>query len=167
MKLITSEEYSIVREELNEFVVLCNRKKYNPTKADFKDIIDFLLLYNGGDTTICESVLLNSLYEEFYSINESDYDPQKDFDSAVGMAGAVATGALALGAVGVYKAGQWIKFLYKRGKVKKSVMDEFKGEEEKIKEYELLNKLIEKKAKLEGKDTWTAEYPSLAKSDMS
>jgi hypothetical protein len=166
MKLITSEEYSIVREELNEFVVLCSKNKYNPTKEDFKDIIDFLLLYNGASTTLCESVLLNSLYEEFYSINESDYDPSKDFDSAVGMVGAAATGALAIGAIGVYKTGQWIKFLFKRGKVKKSVQDEFKGEEQKLKEYELLNKLIEKKAKLEGKETWTAEYPSLAKSDM-
>jgi hypothetical protein len=176
MKLITSKEYSAVRDELNEFVVLCNKNNYNPTRADFKDIIEFLLLYTSADTTVCESVLLDSLYKDYYSINEdSTMDNTKDFDSAVGMAGAAVKGvakgaavaAAATGAavaIGAASVGSWIKYLFKKGKVKKAVAAEFKGEMDKLKEYELLNKLIGKKAKLEGKDTWTAEYPGLAKS---
>ena len=73
-------------------------------------------------------------------------------------------GAAALVGLGV---GAWIAYLFKKSKVKESVKAEIQKEMDKLKEYELLNKLIEKKAKLEGRETWNIEYPALAKSSDS
>ena len=110
MKLINYDEYNSLRGELNEFVVLCKKYNYTPSKNDFDDIIRFILLQSGsGSTTLCESYeinpfkLLSHLYES-YEFNESDFinegDGGKDFDSATGT---VTTGvkAAAAGAVRV------------------------------------------------------------------
>ena len=40
MKLINLEEYSSLDNELNEFVFLCNKNNYLPTREDFEDVID-------------------------------------------------------------------------------------------------------------------------------
>jgi hypothetical protein len=159
MKLITLQEYSTLKDELNEYITLCNRYNFVPTRDEFQDIINFLLLFSGGDTTICESILLNDLYESSLQLIEeaSSYDPGKDLESILG---AGAAGVAALVGLGT---SAWISYFFKKSKVKKSIKAEIEKEMDKLKEYELLNKLIEKKAKLEGKDIWNIEYPALAK----
>lgn len=167
MKLITPQEYSMLKDELNEYVTLCNRYNFVPTRDEFQDIINFLLLFSGGDTTICESVLLDDLYESSIQLIEDSYDPGKDTDSAIGLVGNVAAGAAGVAALVGLGTAAWIVYLFKKSKVKKSVKAETEKEMDKLKEYELLNKLIEKKAKLEGRDTWNIEYPALAKTSDS
>jgi hypothetical protein len=168
MKLITPHEYSMLKDELHEYVTICNRYNFIPTRDEFQDIINFLLLFSGGDTTVCESILLDDLYEGSFQFNEdSSYDPGKDLDSIVGLAGNVAVGAAGAAALVGLGTAAWISYLFKKSKVKKSVKTELQKEMDKLKEYELLNKLIEKKAKLEGRETWNIEYPALAKSSDS
>jgi hypothetical protein len=156
MKLISPIEYSILSDELNEFVTLCNKYNYQPTKEDVEDIVKFLLLYNSASTTLCESILIDKLYES------SVYDPQKDWESATGLA--VAGGALAvIGSVWAVKnTAKYIKYLFKKGKVKKAIAAEYQLEFDKLEQYKKLNILKAKVAELEGNpDDWIPETPRL------
>jgi hypothetical protein len=84
MKLISPQEYSDLRSELFEFVVLCKKYDYRPKGSDFHEIIKFLLLQpdTAGGSRLCESFELNpnylighmfeSLREEINSIDENE-----------------------------------------------------------------------------------------------
>jgi len=151
---VSIEDYSNLRSELNEFVVLAKTHNYNPSKEEFDDIIKFILLYQSGTSTLCESYssgesssekLLNQLYESF-NLTEDE----KDFDSAAATATTAVKGAAAgigMAAVGI---GALIAFLFKRGKIKKSVEKEFKPEMDRLESYKTINKLKAELHKLEG-----------------
>ncbi len=142
---ISVEDYSNLRSELNEFVALAKTHNHNPSKEEFDDIIKFILLYQSGTSTLCESYssgesssekLLNQLYESF-NLNEDE----KDFDSAFGT---VKTAGLAAGA-GALAAGVGaailISYLFKRKKVRKSIEAEFEPDFQRLKTYEKINSL--------------------------
>jgi hypothetical protein len=174
MKLIDQSDYVALREELNEYMVLCNQYKHTPSKQEFDEIVKFLLLYQTGVGHMCESVanefspessLSKHLYEsyELDLLSEDDgwtggdaggkyYDPQKDFDSAVDTAKSAVKGA----ALGVLAVGLLIAYLLKKRKVKKSVAAEFEATQDRFKDYAKLNELKLKKWELEGK---TGEIP--------
>jgi hypothetical protein len=175
MKLIDQNEYLSLREELNEFVVLCNKYKYTPSKDEFDDAIRFILLQHGGGAShLCESYeinpfnLLNHLYESYgfdssLSIDEVDRaaNPEADFDSAVGTATSVvkgaAVGALAK-AVGV---AILISYLFKKGKIKSLVNAELAAELDKLKGWQKLAEERKKLAELKG-ETTKIDWPGMA-----
>jgi hypothetical protein len=84
MKLVPFNEYSELRNELNEFVVMCKHYDYRPKGSDFHEIIKFLLLNvdSAGGSRLCESFeaepdkmvnhLENSFSEYIESIEESE-----------------------------------------------------------------------------------------------
>jgi hypothetical protein len=151
MKLINIdfETYSSIRTELNEYMVICNTYNYIPTKEDFTDIVNFILLYTNGGATLCESMdnfnLVDRLYES-YDLNEGSWDTEKEFDTAVGTVNAVAKGAgLALLGTAAY-----VGYLFKKVKVMVNVAKEKKIIKNRIKNYEKLHKLKIKKWELEG-----------------
>lgn len=167
MNILTPEQFVDLTDELNEFVVLCRDYNYTPRKDEFDEMIKFILLYHGGGAShLCESYennkfnLLDNLYENYgFDINEATIsDPEADYDSAVGTAtsavkgaakGAAAVAGLAVG--GIIGVGAYIKYLFKKSKVKKSISKEFDIEKRKldgwIKLQELKNKLSELKSK--------------------
>lgn len=152
MKLIDFNTYSELKTELNEFVVLCRDHNYSPVKDDFEDIIKFLLLYQNGSATLCESYLVEDLYESF-SLNEERamYDNEKNWDSAVGTVntlGKIAIGTVIGGAIGV---GLYMRYLFKKAKLAISVAKEKKIITNRIKNYQKLYNLKVKKWELEGK----------------
>jgi hypothetical protein len=151
MKLVNIdfETYSSIRTELNEYMVICNTYNYIPTKEDFTDIVNFILLYTNGGATLCESMdnfnLVDRLYES-YDLNEGSWDTEKEFDTAVGTVNAVAKGAgLALLGTAAY-----VGYLFKKVKVMVNVAKEKKIIKNRIKNYEKLHKLKIKKWELEG-----------------
>ena len=179
MKLIKQSTYSYLQNELNEFVVLCKSQNYRPIKDDFDDIIKFLLLYQSGTTTLCESVevdsfLIDYLYESLVierGGDEDHIDREQVYDDAVDAAGkaaktavAGAAGAGALALTGVKGVSSWISYLFKKGKVTKAVNDELSIELERLKEYEQLYQIKVKKWKLEGEkgDKPKAEIPGIS-----
>ena len=154
MRLIEPSEYIKLRDELNEYVVLCNTYNYVPKRAEFDDAIRFLLLLSStGVGHMCESYELNPfpildhLYEsfgfdeknhkDFEIILEKDegqvpYDPEKDTESATGLViagGAAVAAGVAGAAIGV---GKWIQYLFKKKKAKKAVDAEFAAEMNKL-----------------------------------
>ena len=168
MKLISSDQYSIISDELNEFFTICNKYQYTPTKFDYEDIIKFLLLYHGDSTGLCESDVPDFIQHLSESkvifINEdTTYDPKGDLDSATGLAiagGAVALGTVTVGAIAI---GDFIKYLFKKGKVKKSVAKETQAELQKLKDYQRLAELKKKISELGGEDVGKIEIPGMAK----
>lgn len=151
MKLVNIdfETYSSIRTELNEYMVICNTYNYIPTKEDFTDIVNFILLYNNGGATLCESVdnfnLVDKLYES-YELNEDSNDTIKEFDTAVGAVNAVAKGV----GIGLLATGAYVAYLFKKVKVMISVSKEKKIIKNRIKNYEKLHQLKLKKWELEG-----------------
>ena len=135
MKLINIdfETYSSIRTELNEYMVICNTYNYIPTKEDFTDIVNFILLYNNGGTTLCESVdnnLIDRLYES-YDLNEDSYNSEKEFDTAVGAVNSIAKGAV----IGMVATAAYVAYLFKKvkgmgsvAKEKKIIKNRIKGE---------------------------------------
>ena len=141
MKLISPHEYTDLRSEMNEFVVLCKKQNYRPVQEDFNDIIQFLLINHTGVGHMCESFeenpdyIVNHIFESFKedieSIDEytafkgdSSYDNSKDFETATGLVktgAAVAAGAALGGAVAT---GMYVQYLFKKGKVKKLIQKE-------------------------------------------
>ena len=178
MKLINYDEYNSLRGELNEFVVLCKKYNYTPSKNDFDDIIRFILLQSGsGSTTLCESYeinpfkLLSHLYESYEFnesdvINEDELSGEKDFDSATGTVTTGVKAAAAGAAVGALAVGAFISYLFKRGKIKKMVKAELEAELNKLKGWNELADLRNKLAKLEG-NTVKIDWPGMAKSSGS
>ena len=175
MKLINYDEYNSLRVELNEFVVLCKKYNYTPSKNEFDDAIRFILLQSSTGTALCESYeinpfkILNHLYESFefdksLVIDESGQDPytgEKDFDSAVGTVttGAKMAGAAALG--GAVAVGVFISYLFKKGKVKKMVKAELDAELNKLQGWQKLAEERNKLAKLKGESV-KIDWPGMA-----
>lgn len=174
MKIINFNEFNLLREELNEFVVICNNYKYTPTKEEFDDVIRFILLQSGnGGATLCESYetnpfdILNHLYESYgflekNTLNEEAYDPQKDTESAVGLviaAGGAAAAGVAGTAIGI---GKWIQYLFKKKKVKKACAKELEAEVSKIQMgWNKLAGLKKKLSEITG-ETQQIEWPGMA-----
>jgi len=151
MKLVNIdfETYSSIRTELNEYMVICNTYNYIPTKEDFTDIVNFILLYTNGGATLCESLedsnLIDRLYES-YELNEGSWDTEKEFDTAVGSVNAIAKGAV----IGLIGTAAYVAYLFKKVKVMINVAKEKKIIKNRIKNYEKLHKLKIKKWELEG-----------------
>ena len=190
MKLISPQEYSNLRSELNEFVVLCKTQNYRPVQEDFHDIIQFLLINQTGVGHMCESFeanpdsIVNHLFESFTedieSIDEytafkgdSSYDNKADFDTATGLAttgvkaaaGAVAGGAAAVGAGAALAAvgvGTLVKYLFKKGKVKSMVQKELDAELAKLEGYKKLSAMRKKLSSLTGEDPASTDFPGMA-----
>ena len=167
MKLISKDEYLLLRNEISAFVNLCNENNYIPEKSDFEEIIEFVLESDDEMSNLFESYesnsnfIVESLYDSF-ELNEVkfkgdvEYDNKKDFDAAVkgvGMA-AVAAGAAAVG------VGAWIHYLFKKRKVKKLVTKQTELNISKIKEYGNLISMKNKLAELEGAEPSSPEWPS-------
>lgn len=153
MKLINIdfETYSSIRTELNEYMVICNTYNYIPTKEDFTDIVNFILLYNNGGATLCESEsidnnLIDRLYESYDLNEEGSYNSEKEFDTAVGAVNSIAKGAV----IGLVGTAAYVAYLFKKVKVMISVAKEKKVIKNRIKNYEKLHQLKLKKWKLEG-----------------
>lgn len=191
MKIIDPNEYLSLREELNEFVVLCKTYNYTPTKNEFDDVIRFILLNSGsGTSTLCESYEINPfkvltyLYESYgfdeydneeflkESLNEggsgSIYDPEKDFDSAVSTvttgARKAVSGAKAVAAgvaVGAIAVGAYIIYLFKKSKIKNLVNKEKDAELKKLEGYFKLAELKKKLSSLDPKSAKKIEFPGL------
>lgn len=154
MKLVNIDfdSYSILRSELNEYVVLCNTHNYIPTKDDFKEIIDFLLLFHSGTSTMCESIdnhTIDNLYESL--LNEDSWDSKGDFDSAVGLINNAAKFAVVGGVAGVAGVATYVNYLFKKVKVMVNVAKEKKVLTKRINNYKKLYDLKVKKWELEGK----------------
>jgi hypothetical protein len=150
MKLISPVEYSVLSDELNEFVTLCNKYNYRPSKDEFQEIINFLLLFQSGTATLCESYLLDSLYEEKVNLFETTYNPEKDTESAAGIvkaAGAAAVGGLAAATIGT---GMFIQYLFKKGKVKSTVQKEADSMMKKLEPYKVIYQKRKELAQLKG-----------------
>ncbi len=145
----------MLKDELHEFVTICNRYNYIPPREEFQDIINFLLLFSGGDTTVCESILIDDLYEDSLSqINEkgedTSYDPTKDTESAIGLAtagAATAVGAVAAASIGV---GMFVQYLFKKGKVKAAIAKEQSTMMKKLDSFNVLYSKKKELAKLKG-----------------
>lgn len=152
MKLIDFNTYSTLKTELNEFVVLCKDHNYLPVKDDFEDIIKFLLLYQNGSATLCESYIVDELYESF-SLNEERLmvDNEAEWDTAVGTVKTIGTFALGTAIAGAAGVGLYIRYLFKKAKVALSVAKEKKVIVNRIKNYKKLYDLKLKKWELEGK----------------
>jgi len=180
MKLISPQEYSDLRSELNEFVVLCKSHKYRPDGSDFHDIINFLLLYNdaAGGSRLCESYeensdkivnhLFESFKEEIEAIDEvsfkgdSEYDNSKDFDTATGSVITAGKMALSGAVIGTVATAQVVTYLFKRRKVRKMTEKELEAEMDKLAGYEKLTQLKKKLAELKGEPVGKIEYPTMA-----
>lgn len=164
MKLINIdfETYSSIRTELNEYMVICNTYNYIPTKEDFTDIVNFILLYNNGGATLCESTnnnIIDRLYESYDLNEEGSYNSEKEFDTAVGAVNSIAKGV----GLGLLATGAYVAYLFKKVKVMVSVAKEKKIIKNRIKNYEKLHQLKLKKWELEGGegDPPTMELPPL------
>jgi hypothetical protein len=152
MKLISPIEYSALSDELNEFVTICNRYNYRPSKDEFQEIINFLLLFQSGTATLCESYLLDSLYEEKVNLFETTYNPEKDYESVTGIVGTAvkATGAAALaGAIGV---GMFVQYLFKKGKIKAAAAKEGDAMMKKLEPFKTIYQKRKQLASLKGED---------------
>lgn len=179
MKLISPQEYSNLRSELNEFVILCKTKNYRPIQDDFHEIIKFLLLNHTGVGHMCESfetnpnTIVNHLFESFEedinSIDEytafkgdSTYDNKADFDTATGIVktGVVAAGAAAV--TGAVATGMFIQYLFKKGKVKKLIQKELDAELQKLGKYQKLADMKKKLGELKGEASGSVDFPGMA-----
>lgn len=167
MKLISKDEYLLLRAEMSEFVTLCNENNYIPEKSDFEEIIEFVLESEDEMCNLFESYesnssfLVDSIYESF-TLNEVkfkgdvEYDNKKDFDAAVKGVG-VAAG---LGVAGVVGVGMWIKYLFRKRKVKKMIAKQNDMNIEKLKSYSNISSMKIKLAELEGNEPGSIEWPS-------
>jgi hypothetical protein len=159
MNFIMPSQILEVQNELKEYRDLCTANRFKPSKEEFNDIVKFILLYQGGTTTLCESTsTLDYLYENFYeTLNEKgggdDVDGTLAFDyllkNTAQLAGMVAGGA----ASAASSIGQYISYLFKRGRIAKQVSKEEK-EANKILDFAIqIYKLKLQKSELEGSDT--------------
>jgi len=180
MKLIYPNEYSDLRSELNEFVILCKSQNYRPVQEDFNEIIKFLLLNHTSVGYMCESFeanpnsITNHIFESFSedieSIDEytafagdSSYDNKADFATATGI---VKTGAMAAGGAaiaGAVATGMYVQYLFKKGKVKKLAQKELDAELQKLGKYQKLYDLKKQLGKLKGEAPSSVEFPGMAK----
>jgi hypothetical protein len=182
MKLIYPNEYSDLRSELNEFVILCKSQNYRPVKEDFNEVIKFLLLNHTAVGHMCESFeanpnsIVNHLFESFNddieSIEELDeytafkgdssYDNKKDFDTATGLVktGAVVAGGAAI--AGAVATGMYVQYLFKKGKVKKLVQKELDAELQKLSQYQKLSQMKQKLGDMKGEKVGSVDFPGMA-----
>ena len=180
MKIINQTEYLSLRDELNEFVVLCRKYNYTPSKSEFDEIIKFILLNQTAIGALCESYeaepqsLLNHLYESYdfdesNAINEKEDDDTNDFDSAVGTAttGVKAAGAgIAIAAGSVIDSGEsvamLIHYFFKKSKIKSMVEKELEAELQKLQGYGKLAELKMKLGELTDDEDVDIKWPSMA-----
>jgi hypothetical protein len=179
MKLISPHEYTDLRSEMNEFVVLCKKQNYRPVQEDFNDIIQFLLINHTGVGHMCESFeenpdyIVNHIFESFKedieSIDEytafkgdSSYDNSKDFETATGLVktgAAVAAGAALGGAVAT---GMYVQYLFKKGKVKKLIQKELDAELQKLSQYQKLAQMKKQLGELKDEKAGSVDFPGMA-----
>ena len=178
MKLIYPNEYSDLRSELNEFVILCKTQNYRPVQEDFNEIIKFLLLNHTSVGHMCESFELNpnsivnhlfeSFNEDIESIDEvafagdSSYDNKADFDTATAAVGTGAKVAAGAAIAGVVATGMFVQYLFKKGKVKKLVQKELDAELKKLGKYQKLHDLKKQLGKLKGEAPGKVDFPGMA-----
>ena len=177
MKLLSKQEFVLLRSEISEYINLCNEHNYTPSKADIKDIIEFSIDSEPNLSSISESYqidpefIVNHIYES-YELDEagfrgdSEYDNTKDFESAVG---AVKVGAnMAMDAVkfgaGLAFAGSviLIGYMFKRGKVRSLVKQELDSELKKLQGYQSLYQLKRKLSDLKGEAVGKVAFPTMA-----
>ena len=166
MKMMTPSQYSLVLDELNEYFTLCNKHNRSPNKEDISDILKFILLFHGSATGLCESDsdnFVDHLYESNQINEDSTYDPSKDTESAAGLAIAAGGAAVAGATIGAIKVGEFVKYLFKKGKVKKAIQKETEAEINKLKGYKELAALKRKMAELGGEDVGKISVPGMAK----
>ena len=179
MKLIYPNEYSDLRSEMNEFVILCKTINYRPVQEDFNEIIKFLLINHTAVGHMCESFeenpdyIVNHIFESFKedieSIDEytafagdSSYDNKEDFKTATGIVktgAAVAAGAALGGAVAT---GMYVQYLFKKGKVKKLIQKELDAELQKLSQYQKLAQMKQKLGELKGEKAGSVDFPGMA-----
>lgn len=179
MKLIYPNEYSDLRSELNEFVILCKTQNYRPVQEDFNEIIKFLLLNHTAVGHMCESFeenpnsIVNHLFESFNedieSIDEytafagdSTYDNKEDFKTATGIVKTGATVAVGAALTGAVATGMFVQYLFKKGKVRKMVQKELDAELQKLGKYQKLHDLKKDLAKKKGEAPGKVEFPGMA-----
>lgn len=172
MNLLNQDQYDELRTELNEYAILCNQYKYVPTKSEFDDIIRFILLYQNGGTTLCESYelnpfkLLNHLYESYGFVNEEGegqipYNPEKDFESAYGSVKTGAAFAVAGAAIAAVAVGVYIAYLFKKSKIKGAVQKEMDAEMKKLEGYQKLAELKKELITLDVKASRKINFPGM------
>ncbi len=179
MKLIYPNEYSDLRSELNEFVILCKSQNYRPVQEDFNEIIKFILLNHTAVGHMCESFesnpdsITNHLFESFSedieSIDEytafagdSSYDNKEDFKTATGLATTGVKAAVGTAIVGAVATGMYVQYLFKKGKVKKLVQKELDAELQKLGQYQKLAQMKQKLGDLKGEKVGSVDFPGMA-----
>lgn len=177
MKLLSKEEFVLLRSEITEYVNLCNEHNYVPTKVDIKDIIEFSIDNEPKMSSILESYqinpefILNHIYES-YELDEagfrggSEYDNSEDFKSAVGIVKSgvdLAVKGAKIGATLAF-AGSVILvgYMFKRGKIKSLLQQELDAELKKLQGYQKLYLLKKKLSELQGKSVGKISFPSMA-----
>jgi hypothetical protein len=188
MSFIKPMNVLYIQQELKEYERLCAEYNYSPAKEEFEDIVRFILLHQGGQTSgaMCESISerdMNYLFENFNekmellleykggdgSGNPLTADGSAELDSAVGLAKTVAGKAIStaktIGAgivIGAAAAGLYIAFLFKKGKLKGSIAKETSLEMKKLDKFQEVVNLKIELAKLKGEPSPAiSSYPSM------
>ncbi len=177
MKLLSKEEFVLLRSEISEYINLCNEHNYIPSKADIKDIIEFSIDNEPEMSNLLESYqtdpefILNHIYES-YELDEagfaggSEYDNSEDFKSAVGIVKTGANLAVRGAKIGATLAFAGsvilIGYMFKRGKVKSLLQQELDAELKKLQGYQKLYLLKKKLGELQGKSAGKISFPSMA-----
>ena len=188
MSFIKPMNVLYIQQELKEYERLCAEYNYSPAKEEFEDIIQFILLQQGGQSsgTMCESISerdMNFLFENFNekmellfeytggngSGNPLTADGSAELDSAFGLAKTVAGKAIntakAIGAgivIGAAAAGLYIAFLFKKSKLKSSIGKELSLEMKKLDKFQEVVNLKVELAKLKGEPSPAiSSYPSM------
>lgn len=177
MSFIKPMNVLYIQQELKEYERLCAEYNYSPAKGEFEDIVQFILLQQGGQSsgTMCESISerdMNFLFENFNekiellleytggdgSGNPLTADGSAEVDSAVGLAKTVAGGIV----IGAAAAGLYIAFLFKKSKLKSSIGKELSLEMKKLDKFQEVVNLKVELAKLKGEPSPAiSSYPSM------
>ena len=173
MKIATKDDYLKLREDLKDFVTICEDNNYLPTKDDYKEAIEFCLL--GESSTISElyeknsTSVINFIHESFkLKLNElgfkgdDEYDNSKDFETATGMVKAGAVGVIGAATVAAAGTGFFIGYLFKKGKVKSMVDKELEAELKKLSGYQKLVQMKRELAKLKEEAYKPITFPHMA-----
>jgi hypothetical protein len=155
-----------IQEEIKEYRRLCQQYQYSPAKEEFDDIVKFILLMSGNGTGVYESVenqnVDDYLYKKFtQDLNESLLEFQAG-DQLADIANTTvdaAKGIINAGKDAAAKAGPWITYFFKKGKVKKFGEKEFQLSTKLLDQYNQIYKLKIKRAELEGNDPPKADFP--------
>jgi len=154
-----------IQNEMKDYRKLCTQYNYTPAQKEYEEIVRFLLLFSGdgiNESNANENSSFDYLYESFIEdLNEahSSTNGEAEFDTAVGVA-AAGVGTVAAGAVFAAKSiGDWISYLFKKGKVKKSADAEYNTAQEILDAYTQIYELKLKIAELEGREAPSSDFP--------